>query len=202
MIKEVIKRALREIHPPKKMLSFLIPICIGVMFYPSDIKYYQAREKDKSILVYSTEYYVRYINTIAQASLPIIYKDPIGITQACFVGMATTVVVHSLKRLLNEVTICGSRLGERPYGKNSSYNVPSGHSAMASSAMYFVSKRYGYKHLYYLLPITLLTMYARIALKAHTLSAVISGFLVGIIVAAFFTSRYIFHKDDKKQPKD
>ncbi|MEW5951787.1 MAG: phosphatase PAP2 family protein [Elusimicrobiota bacterium] len=196
MIKDLFKRACTEVCLPKKMLYCFIPICIIMMFYPSDMKYYQSREKNKGIFVYSIEHYVRYVNTAAQAILPIIYRDPIGIAQACMVGASTTIAVHSLKRIFDKITIFGTRLGERPYNKNSSHNIPSGHCAMASSAMYFVYRRYGCKHLYYLLPITALTMYARLALKAHTVSAVASGCLVCIIAAAFFTSEY-FSKNKK-----
>nr|WP_284702424.1 phosphatase PAP2 family protein [Herbaspirillum aquaticum] len=68
--------------------------------------------------------------------------------------------------------------------------MPSGHSSMASSAMYFVGRRYGWWHLIYMLPILLMTMFARVALDAHTISAVLAGALAGIVGAALFTSSF------------
>jgi lipid A 1-phosphatase len=77
--------------------------------------------------------------------------------------------------------------------------MPSGHSSMASCATYFVCRRYGLWHALYLLPILLLTMYARVALNDHTVSAVIVGALVGFVTAALFTSPY--KPDDAVQRK-
>ena len=57
-----------------------------------------------------------------------------------------------------------------------------------SCAAYFVSRRYGWKHALYLVPILLLTMYARVELNDHTVSAVVVGALVGLVSAAMFTS--------------
>ncbi|MFL1781315.1 lipid A 1-phosphatase [Candidatus Hepatincolaceae symbiont of Richtersius coronifer] len=74
--------------------------------------------------------------------------------------------------------------------------MPSGHSAAASSAAAFIILRYGWGSVYLasmnfsLIIITFLTMYARIALKQHTFSAVIAGSAIGIIMAIIVTSKY------------
>ena len=59
---------------------------------------------------------------------------------------------------------------------------------MAASATYFVMRRYGWAHALYLVPLLLLTLHARVALGAHTISAVLAGALVGLLAAAAFTS--------------
>ncbi|MBB3996179.1 membrane-associated phospholipid phosphatase [Sulfitobacter undariae] len=46
-----------------------------------------------------------------------------------------------------------------------------------------------------LIPVTLLTMYARVMLDAHTISAVLSGALTGIIVTALFATKSRYMKD-------
>jgi lipid A 1-phosphatase len=61
---------------------------------------------------------------------------------------------------------------------------------MASCAAYFVARRYGLWHALYLIPIMLLTMSARVMLDAHTISAVLTGCLIGLICAAWWTSPY------------
>ena len=86
------------------------------------------------------------------------------------------------------VVVLGVRLGERPHGGR--HNMPSGHASLASSAVYFVGRRYGWWHLLYLVPVLLLTMFARVELDAHTGSAVIAGALIGIFSAALFTGKY------------
>lgn len=174
----------------KYLIGILVILFVFSFLYPSDLAYYQSKEKSKSVIVNMVEHQIRYINTISQALLPIILWDKIGAMQAIYVGIGTTIGVHSLKAIYNNIYIKDTRLGQRPWREDSKHNVPSGHSAMASSAMAFVAIRYGYKHLFYLLPITLLTMLTRIALKAHTFSAVTSGAILGIIIALLFASKY------------
>jgi lipid A 1-phosphatase len=186
------KRAYVDVHVPKMFMIVLALMLALTTVYPTDLQYVREIKKDDGIFVYSLENGVRYINTAAQIIIPIVLLDKIGIVQAAYVGIATTITTHSLKYVFDYVSVFGTRLGERPSGSNK--NMPSGHSSMASSAMYFVCKRYGWKHAFYLVPITLLTMYARIMLHAHTLSAVLAGCMVGILVAEFFTSPYRSNK--------
>lgn len=173
---------------PKRL--FLMACVIGIILsalWPTDLASYRAAGQEKTTLVLRTDHYLRFTNTIAQVAIPVFERDPVGMMQLAFVGASATLATHGLKYLLDPVTVWGTRLGERPSG--SGHNMPSGHSSMASCALYFVCRRYGWHHALYMLPITLLTMFARVELNAHTVSAVIAGALVGILMAAIFTSR-------------
>ncbi len=185
----LMKQAYTRVQRPR---WFIFACLIGIMLslpYPTDLQSYRTPRTDgNSSLVRVTENYLRFTNTIAQVALPILLKDKIGMIQLVYVGISGTVATHGLKRLVDKWEIWGTRLGERPSRPGSKHNMPSGHSSLASSAVYFVSRRYGFKHLLYLVPILLLTMYARVALNDHTVTAVIAGALVGLLMAAIFTS--------------
>jgi lipid A 1-phosphatase len=164
---------------------------LACILFPTDLQ--QARQaipakEERPFWVEPTEHQLRFVNTIVQIALPLLLRDAQGITQLLGVGLSTTVVTHGLKRLLNNVHVGETRLGERPDSSRSRHNMPSGHSSMASCAAYFVARRYGWWHLLYLTPITLLTMGARVMLGDHTLSAVLAGCLVGVLCAALLTS--------------
>ncbi|MDH5822508.1 lipid A 1-phosphatase LpxE [Luteimonas sp. RD2P54] len=174
-------------RPRLLMVMCLIGTALSV-FYPSDLLSYRDTPRSEHALVTGTEQYGRFINTIAQLALPIVKRDPIGMMQNLYIGFAGTLMTHGLKRALDPVTVQGVRLGERPYGGR--HNMPSGHASLASSAVYFVGRRYGWWHLFYLVPVLLLTMFARVELDAHTGSAVIAGALIGIFSAALFTGKY------------
>lgn len=191
------KQARSNIYVPKLFTTLLILIFMVSAFYPSDTDFYSKKKKDDNPVVHSVEHYVRFANTAAMALIPIILMDKIGMVQALYVGIATTVATQSLKRVFNHISIFGTELGRRPSG--SLQNMPSGHSSMASCAMYFVIRRYGLKHALYLVPILLLTMNARLMLNAHTLSAVIAGCTLGILCAALFTSKYTKVVDSKSE---
>lgn len=185
---------MRQYLSIKRPYKFIIACLAGILlvaFYPSDLASYRAGEKQPLPgWVELTDSQLRFINTIAQVGLPILLQDREGIVQLVAVAITTTIATHGAKYLVNDVTISGTRLGERPYSPASNNNMPSGHSSMASCAAYFVARRYGYWHLLYLLPITLLTMAARVMLDAHTISAVLTGFLIGLVGAAWWTSSY------------
>ena len=61
---------------------------------------------------------------------------------------------------------------------------------MSSCGAYFVCRRYGWKLAWIVFPILLLTMYARVALNEHTISAVLAGGFLGLLVSAIFTTRH------------
>lgn len=179
----------------ERAMALLLCLCLASTLYPSDTLYYSHRTKDRSASTRYADRYARFVNTAAQAGLPILLGDKAGFIQAAWVGLGTLAATQALKRILNDWTVLGTRLGERPYGRNSSHNMPSGHSSMASSGMFFVWRRYGRKYAWCLIPFTALTMYARVMLNCHTLSAVIAGCLVGMLAAAAFTSPYKPRKD-------
>lgn len=184
-------------NPTKSLLGRLLWVLgtvsfLASTFYPTDLAGYASQKGTSRApeTVYVTEHYGRYINTVLQAGLPLLLRDKAGLIQLVKVAISTTLATQVLKHALNNVDIMGTRLGERPYSPNSSLNMPSGHSSMSSCGAYFVSRRYGWKLLFIVLPILLLTMFARVSLDEHTISAVISGALLGMLMSAIFTTRY------------
>lgn len=180
------KQAYAQVHRPRRFIFGCVLGIILCVLFPTDQQSYGT--PSTSGLVRVTDSYLRFTNTVAQVALPVLLMDKIGMVQLVYVGISTTLATHGLKRLLNNWDLWGRRLGERPSGSGSQYNMPSGHSSMASSAAYFVCRRYGLMHALYLIPILLLTMYARVALDAHTVAAVMAGALLGLLMAAIFTS--------------
>jgi lipid A 1-phosphatase len=181
------KEAFAQVERPRRFIAGCLLGIVLCFLYPTDLEGYRASRERNGL---SEHYYsLRFINTAAQVAIPLLLGDRIGLVQVAYVGVSTTVATHGLKRLLNDSVVGGTRLGERPSGKNSRHNMPSGHSSMASCAAYFVCKRYGWMHALYLVPILLLTMYSRVDLSKHTVAAVIAGALVGLVMAAIFTSR-------------
>lgn len=129
----------------------------------------------------------RFIATAAQVLLPLVLGDRLGLVQLVYAGVATTVVTHGLKRAVDDVHWLGlHRAGERPNGGD--HNMPSGHSSMAGSALGYLWRRFGAWHLLYLLPLLLATMSTRVFLSAHTLSAVLAGALIGVVVSYVMTT--------------
>lgn len=174
-------------RPWRLIIACLCGIAL-ISIFPSDLEDYRETPPSNHPIVAGVEDYGPYIGTAVQIVLPFVKRDPVGILQNLYIGVGSTMLTHGLKRALDPVVVAGTRLGERPNGGR--HNMPSGHSSMAASAMYFVGRRYGWAHLLYLLPIVLLAMFARVALDAHTISAVIAGALAGIVGAALFTSPF------------
>jgi lipid A 1-phosphatase len=189
-MRALMKEAWTQVERPRQ---FILACVLGVLLcvqYPTDLQSYRSVPADSGLsLAFVTDHYLRFVNTAAQAALPLLLQDKIGMVQFVYTAIGTTLATHGLKRLVNRLDLWGLRLGERPSGTGSLYNMPSGHSSMASCAAYFVARRYGWLHALYLIPILLLTMYARVALNAHTVAAVIAGALIGLLMAAIFTSK-------------
>lgn len=168
-------------------------------FYPTDLASYAARSGISSAptIARVTDRYARQINPIVQLAAPLLLRDGEGLVQLAKVAVTATLATHLLKHSLNNVYVDGTRLGQRPppppgetyfSAQDADFNMPSGHSSLASSGAYFVSRRYGWKFALLLGPIMLLTMFARVSLDKHTVSAVLSGALLGILVTAIFTT--------------
>jgi len=187
---ETMRRAYTQVvRPVWFILLCLLGVIISVAI-PTDLQSYRTPHAESNReIVLLTENYLRFSNTIVQVALPLLLRDKIGIVQLVYTGVASAAATHGMKRLANRWIIWGNRLGERPNGNDSQHNMPSGHSSMASCAAYFVCRRYGIWHALYLIPVLLLTMYARVALHAHTIPAVTAGAFIGLMMAAFFTSR-------------
>ena len=177
---------------PVHLVALLCTILLS-MIYPSNLGSYPIRPSNATVpvAVSLTDKYVRFIPTAIQVAAPLLLRDKIGAVQLLYVAIANTIATQAAKRLLNDCEVMGTKLGKRPNG--GPFNMPSGHSSMASCAVFFVIRRYG---LWLGLPlagmlliILLLTMYARVALNAHTVSAVIAGALIGLISTLLFTSK-------------
>ncbi len=201
------ERKLMKPHTqPRSRLGTLLWVLGMVSFlastlYPTDLAGYVSREGISRApeTAHFTERYVRYLNPVLQVGLPLLLRDKVGMIELVKVAIATTLATQVMKHALNNVSVMGTRLGERPTSTpdkpptdfaDSNFNMPSGHSSMASCGAYFVSRRYGWKWALIVFPILLLTMFARVSLDKHTLSAVISGALLGILVSAIFTTPY------------
>jgi lipid A 1-phosphatase len=181
--------AVKNSKPVTALCLLLLCLCI---FYPSDLQEKSdfLHGKEVGLLVHDTDRYGRFFNTFLQVALPIATRDIVGLKQLVVIAVAGTIATHGLKRALNDVEVVGTRLGQRPVNANSKHNMPSGHSSLAASGAYFVCRRYGYRLALVVVPILFMTMYARVMLDAHTISAVLAGALVGIFTAALFTTRY------------
>ncbi|MES2319143.1 MAG: phosphatase PAP2 family protein [Pseudomonadota bacterium] len=187
--RSIFYRAYAEVRRPLRLIAVLLIGLILSTAYPSDLTSYPVAPGDATTrtAVRLTEHYLRYVPTILQLALPALLRDKIGMVQLLYVAVSTTSATHVAKYLLDDVAVMGTRLGQRPRG--GSRNMPSGHSSMVSSAAYFVGRRYSIGLGLFLLTIVGLTMYARVSLNAHTVSAVIAGALLGCLTAAWFTSR-------------
>lgn len=184
---------LSEYLPKQRPMGFIAACVVSIvvcMFYPSDLASYRKNiGAELPPWVEPTEHGLRFVNTAAQIAMPLLLRDKEGMVQLLYIAVSATIATQGLKRILNDVHVGGTRIGERPFSPESSHNMPSGHSSMSSCAVYFVARRYGLWHALYLVPILLLTMAARIMLDDHTLSAVLAGCLIGLACAAWFTSQ-------------
>ncbi|MEO0393226.1 MAG: phosphatase PAP2 family protein [Pseudomonadota bacterium] len=164
-------------------------ILLAATFYPTDLatNYATSKGGHQDALVVAVEEYGRHLNTAIPVVLAIALRDVSGMKQAAAIVVAGIVASHGPKRLLNDVEIMGTRLGERPKSPDSRHNMPSGHSTLASAGAYYTVRRYSIWLGLIVWPILILTMYARYMLDAHTVSATIAGAITGIMVAALFT---------------
>ena len=200
----VFRVAYQEVRRPVKPAIMMMLLILLVALYPSDLDEYPIVPPEAGISaeVDFTENYLRFVPTAIQIALPILLKDKVGLVQLAYVGVSTTIATHAAKRILNDHWVSGTRLGERPSHSDSKHNMPSGHSSMASCALYFVGRRYSIWLALLLTPILFFTMYARIAQDAHTVSAVIAGAFLGILMAALFTSRRKVSADESADAVD
>jgi lipid A 1-phosphatase len=159
---------------------------VGATLYPSDMEghYAVSRNGHENAVVTGVEDYVRHLNTLIPVGMAFALRDVRGLWQIAAVTVAGTAATHGPKRLLNDVEVLGTRLGQRPNGGD--HNLPSGHSALASAGALLAVRRYSKWFGLVVWPILLLTMHARYMLDAHTISATIAGALVGLLVADLF----------------
>lgn len=167
-----------------------VALALACALYPSnhELDYQTPRGGQQDVKVVLVEDVLRHVNTVAAIALPLLNRDLVGLAQLTVITVVGTAATHIPKRLLNDWVIAGTRLGQRPQNTDSHHNVPSGHSSLASAAAWFVCRRYGWRWAWLVLPITAATMWARVMLDAHTLSAVLAGLFVGVAVALFFVT--------------
>lgn len=189
--------AYRCVKRPSAAIVFFLLGILSSIIYPTDLDSYPlwAPAAPQPPAVRLTEDYLRFIPTILQIATPIVLRDKIGLVQLLYVGIANTAATQGTKFLLNDVSVDHVRLGQRPEGRRSVHNMPSGHSSMGSCAVYFLCRRYGWRFGLPLFVLLVLTMAARVMLNAHTISAVVAGALIGFATAAWFTSSW---RDDRK----
>lgn len=186
--RSIFHSAFAEVRRPVRLIIFLVLGCVLSALYPSDLSQYPILPNGSEVPleVTSTEAYIRFVPTLVQIAVPLLLGDKVGLVQLLYIGVSTSIATHGLKFMLNDRWIGNTRLGQRPHG--GSHNMPSGHSSMVSCAVYFVGRRYDLWLGLLLAAILMLTMYARVILNAHTISAVIAGALLGLLTAAVFTS--------------
>ena len=186
--KSIFRTAYDEVRRPLVLIVFLLCAAVLSAVYPSDLESYPVLHAGEAVpqAVTLTENYVRFVPTAIQVALPVVLGDKVGLVQLVYVAVSATIATHGTKYLLNKRWIGHTRLGQRPNGGDS--NMPSGHSSMASCAVYFVGRRYSIWLGLALSVIMAMTMYARVMLNAHTISAVLAGALIGFAMTAVFTS--------------
>ncbi|MEM6902220.1 MAG: phosphatase PAP2 family protein [Pseudomonadota bacterium] len=165
-------------------------ILLIATFYPTDLETNYATSKGgkQDALVVAVEEYGRHLKTAIPVMVALALRDVVGLRQAAAIVVVGMIASHGPKRLLNDVEIMGTRLGERPKSPDSRHNMPSGHSTLAAAGAYYTVRRYSSWFGLIVWPVLILTMYARYMLDAHTVSATIAGAITGIMVAALFTS--------------
>jgi membrane-associated phospholipid phosphatase len=183
---DVFKKAYSELNPSRSFIFILIVLFFVSCFSPSDPKFQFSGKDERVKVIRFIDNYERFLNTFAQALIPIVLGDKIGLVQSAYVGLSTTIITHGFKNLYNQL---GFEFSTRPTGAKS--NMPSGHSSMAACGMAFVIRRYGwrFKYGFILILTTLGTMFARVELSKHTLSAIFAGCIVGVFSGYCFASK-------------
>ena len=171
--------------------ALVMVLILASMFYPTNLERdYQPLKNGHEIAhVVAIEDYGRHLNSIVPLAIALVSRDVVGLKQILVVTVAGIVATHGPKRMLDDVTIQGTRLGQRPISPDSQHNTPSGHSALAASGAMIMFRRYSVWLGVFGLVVTLMTMYARYMLDKHTISATIAGALIGAVIATLFVTR-------------
>ena len=190
---EILRQPIRVFHTYTVPIVLLVTIILISSLYPSDLEndYSTSRGGEDISFVVSTEKYGRHINTLLPFALAIISKDKAGFKQILVIAVSGIIASHGPKRILNNVKIMGTRLGQRPFSSTSKHNTPSGHSTLAGATAYFVMRRYSWWFAVIVIPVLLCTMYARVMLDKHTISATLAGAATGLLVAALFSTKFL-----------
>ena len=190
---EILRQPITVFHTYTVSIVLLVTIILISSLYPSDLEndYSTSRGGEDISFVVSTEKYGRHINTLMPFALAIISRDKAGFKQILVIAVSGIIASHGPKRILNNVKIMGTRLGQRPFSSTSKHNTPSGHSTLAGATAYFVMRRYSWWFAVIVIPVLLCTMYARVMLDKHTISATLAGAATGLLVAALFSTKFL-----------
>jgi len=190
---EILRQPITVFHTYTVPIVLLVTIILISSLYPSDLEndYSTSRGGEDILFVVSTEKYGRHINTLMPFALAIISRDKAGFKQILVIAVSGIIASHGPKRILNNVKIMGTRLGQRPFSSTSKHNTPSGHSTLAGATAYFVMRRYSWWFAVIVIPVLLCTMYARVMLDKHTVSATLAGAATGLLVAALFSTKFL-----------
>ena len=190
---EILRQPITVFHTYTVPIVLLVTIILISSLYPSDLEndYSTSRGGEDISFVVSTEKYGRHINTLLPFALAIISRDKAGFKQILVIAVSGIIASHGPKRILNNVKIMGTRLGQRPFSSTSKHNTPSGHSTLAGATAYFVMRRYSWWLAVIVIPVLLCTMYARVMLDKHTISATLAGAATGLLVAALFSTKFL-----------
>ena len=186
--RELLSQPFKVIYRHGIVVCMVVVIILAATVYPSDMEndYAVSKGGHERPVVVAFEDYGRHINTLLPFVLALVLKDKEGWKQLGMITVVGILTSHGPKRLLNDVEIMGTRLGQRPNSTSSKHNMPSGHSTLAGACAYFVMRRYSIWFGVIVIPVLLFTMYARVMLDKHTVSATISGAATGLLVAALF----------------
>ena len=189
--RELLSQPFKVIYRHGVVVCMMVVIILAATVYPSDMEndYAVSKGGHERPVVVVFEDYGRHINTLLPFVLALILKDKEGWKQLGMITVVGILASHGPKRLLNDVEIMGTRLGQRPNSTSSKHNMPSGHSTLAGACAYFVMRRYSIWFGAIVIPVLLFTMYARVMLDKHTVSATISGATTGLLVAALFSTK-------------
>ena len=190
---EILRQPITVFHTYTVPIVLLVTIILISSLYPSDLEndYSTSRGGEDISFVVSTEKYGRHVNTLMPFALAIISRDKAGFKQILVIAVSGIIASHGPKRILNNVKIMGTRLGQRPFSSTSKHNTPSGHSTLAGATAYFVMRRYSWWFAVIVIPVLLCTMYARVMLDKHTISATLAGAATGLLVAALFSTKFL-----------
>lgn len=110
---------------------------------------------------------------------PLIIKDKAGFKQAVKTVVATALVTHGLKRLI-----------DKPRPNGGSYSFPSGHTSASFAGAAFIQRRYGWKYGAPLYAMAVYTGWSRVNANKHDYWDVLGGAAIGAGFAYIFTKPY------------
>ena len=143
---DMLTQPLRVFCRHSVLVFMMLLIIVSASLYPSDLENDYAVSKGGQDIpfVVAVEDYGRHINTLLPFAMALVLRDNEGLKQLGFIAVAKILASHGPKRLLNNVEIMGTRLGQRPNSVTSKHNTPSGHSTLVGACVYFIMRRHSW----------------------------------------------------------